>query len=405
MSSQLPVRSLDILAVIVEVGSTMENTPVLQAQVGEQLVALSRMGYEAGLITFVRDRQAFERAIGHKLRAAGVAIILLPDRGLAQNLWEMSRMLRKLVDKTGVNRAYVRGFWGALPIALSGLRRLPYVFDVRGSNFDEALARGNGRIKRAVYFWLENHGISRATRVAAVSHPLAQVVKQRFGVDEVEVIPCCVNFEDRDVGQAEAAARRVQMGFSPEDCVLVYSGGLSFYQQIPATLEIWRKLLDMPEVRFLLMTSDDPQKAKPLVGDLSDFGSRLVHLSLPSREVPAALAAADIGFLLRDARELNRVASPVKFPEYLSAGLSVVGSPGTGDVSDLIKEWNVGCLVDPADVREGTERVRSLIHRRRSDPEAWRERARELARVRFDWFAYGEAFARLYGPAAVLQEQ
>jgi glycosyltransferase involved in cell wall biosynthesis len=391
-------REIDALFVFLDIGFLLENTSVFQSQVGDQLIALRRMGYTAGLLASARDRAIFDRVIGQRLRDAGVEVWLVDQTNFPQLLLRLSAALRRLTVTRHVRRAYVRGIWGAAAIALAGRRhKLPYVYDLRGSLADEMRAVGSSAPKRAFYEGLERWCIAGADRVSAVTRALADTVARAHHRERVCVVPCCIDPPLMTVPAEAAARRRQELGFAPDDCVLVYSGGLSFYQQVPAMLTIWRRLRDDPAIRFLLLTNEDPHAAPMFVGDLSVFGDRLLHLSLPRSEIALTLASADLGFMLRDSRELNRVASPVKFPEYLCAGLAVVASPGTGDASGLIEQHQVGTLVDPGDIDGGVEAVRAMIRRWRAEPSGFKNRARELVRIHYDWHAHAGTFQELYG--------
>ena len=61
---------------------------------------------------------------------------------------------------------------------------------------------------------------------------------------------------------------------------------------------------------------------------------------------PEYLAAADLGLLLRDQTTLNRVASPVKFGEYLASGTPVIMTPQIGDFSSLVARKGLGTIID-----------------------------------------------------------
>lgn len=397
-------KRLDVLAVFLDIGFHLESTSVFQSQVGDQLIALQRQGYRVGLLAVVNDQARFDRVLGDRLEAAGVEVFAVPERGFARNLVNMAATLRQLARARAIGHAYVRGIWGAVIIALAGLRgRLPYVFDVRGDLGDELVAGGSPAYKRAIYLAIERWSIRGATQVSAVTNALANVVSSGHGGRNVAVVPCCIDADAMTAPPDLAAARREELGYRPGDVVLVYAGGLSHYQQVPAMLAMWRRLRDEPQLYFLLLTNDDPHKSTAVVGDLGDFGGRLRHLSLPRAQVPTTLGAADIGFMLRDSRLLNRVASPVKFPEYLCAGLSIVGSPGTGDASALIERHDLGVLADPDDVDRGVAAIRALIAMRRSAPEDCRARARDVVQRVYDWRAQSATFAQLYGsPHALL---
>jgi glycosyltransferase involved in cell wall biosynthesis len=390
-------RACDVLAIIIDVALTLENSAVFQSQVADQLLALRALGYRVGLLAVSREAQVFEQVVGRRLRDAGVELFLVPDRGFARNLLAMAASLRSVRRLRAIGMAYARGVWGPVVLALGAAWSVSYVYDVRGALADETKASGRVRLKQHVYAALERWAIRGATRVTAVTRALADVVARAHSINQVEVVPCCVDIAAVTVDPAAACSRRSELGYSATDVVLVYSGGLSHYQQVPAMLALWRRLRDEHDVKFLLLTNEDPHSVPAVVGDLGDFQGRLRHLSLPRAHVPVTLAAGDIGFMLRDARELNRVASPVKFAEYLAAGLAVVASPGTGDASELIERRQLGTLVDPAQLERDETRVRHLLQALRGEREAMRQRARALAAEHYDWQAHREAFRRLYG--------
>ena len=67
-------------------------------------------------------------------------------------------------------------------------------------------------------------------------------------------------------------------------------------------------------------------------------------ISLPQHEVEKELWKYDFGFLLRDNINVNNVASPIKFLEYVGNGVIPIISEGIGDYSSLVKEKNIGVL-------------------------------------------------------------
>jgi len=111
-------------------------------------------------------------------------------------------------------------------------------------------------------------------------------------------------------------------------------------------------------------------------------------MSIGRNEVPAYLNAADIGFLLRAPHPLNTVASPVKFGEYIGSGLTVVSSPGVGDVSSFIEQEDVGILVDADQIEPTTASILQMIDELRNDRLERSQRSRNAARTRYSWEAY-----------------
>jgi glycosyltransferase involved in cell wall biosynthesis len=393
-------QRLDILAVIIDVGLMLENSAVFQSQVGDKLIALKRQGYSAGLLAVSREFHSFESAIGTRMRAAGIQIYLVKDGGFLRNILRMAGSLLKLQTEVNVGTAYVRGLWGPVVLGITRpFRKLDYIYDVRGSIGDESLAIGMHKLKRALYLAIETWGIRGSSGTTAVTRFLAKSTSARIENRAVRIIPCNVDSEKFAVTDEQIRSTREAMGFSPDEIIFVYSGGLSHYQQVPAMLKLWRKFLDEPDVRFLLLTNDDPHSKPLVVGEISDFGEKLQCRSLPRSEVITVLGSASIGFMLRDSRELNQAASPVKFSEYIAAGLAVVASPGTGDISDDVIAHRVGILIEPSNIDEGEGLLKSLLVDFRKDGPNFRVRSSSLAKAKYDWQAYESVFRSLYQKA------
>jgi hypothetical protein len=106
------------------------------------------------------------------------------------------------------------------------------------------------------------------------------------------------------------------------------------------------------------------------------------------------LATGTIGCMLRGTQELNRAASPVKFAEFLAAGLAMVASPRTGDASDRVTRLAIGVLVDPERLDDGETQV--LQCEARNYPAGLAARCRAAARAHYDWAPYEPVYRMMY---------
>jgi glycosyltransferase involved in cell wall biosynthesis len=162
-------------------------------------------------------------------------------------------------------------------------------------------------------------------------------------------------------------------------------------------LKLWSMFIDKDNIEFLLLTNDDIHSNPTSTSLFKQFEGRITHMTVSRYDIPKYLAASDIGFMLRDDRNLNRVASPVKFPEYLSAGLAVVSSPNVGDVSELISNNRVGLLINPHSIEEGFMLLSGYINSfGELNKENFREKCRYLSKKIYTWEAYRNVFNKLY---------
>lgn len=391
----------DVLFLILDGGLTIENSTVFQAQVVDQVIALRKLGYTVAVLCAFKDRAKFQFAAGNKLKEHQVPVHLVSDLGLLKNIFSFAAALKSLKRTEEIGRIYIRGFWAAFPILLaSPMSRSSYVYDVRGDIVDESAARGRAGYRQFLLRMLETFALRRARYVTCVTKRLASIVQSRARLKRLpEVIPSCIDLFDFSFSEEARAARRAELEYTDEDIVLIYSGGMAHYQMIAEMLALWRGVFSLNgHIKFLLMINSDPPSLERSVGSLDDFGSRLKVLNLPRSEVFATLSASDIGCLLREDRALNATASPVKFAEYLAAGLAVVSSPGVGDLSERITNRNLGVLVKPLMVSPEVDKLADFILAFETDRAVFRDRALRAARNRYDWFSYRSIYHRLYGP-------
>ena len=199
---------------------------------------------------------------------------------------------------------------------------------------------------------LEADAVKNADFRIAVSSELVNYWRERYqyqgkeGTDHV-VIPCTLGNEHQVDSLAKRAESREVMGFSEEDVVVVFSGSLAGWQSLDELSSMLRKCLkDQPRVKLLFLT-----KSHEMIKDLHhSFPDRVSRKWLKPSEVPIMLAAGDYGLLLRTDAQTNRVASPVKYAEYLAAGLKVLISPRIVDYAGFTRSNEVGFALDDGEL-------------------------------------------------------
>ncbi len=195
---------------------------------------------------------------------------------------------------------------------------------------------------------LEAEVLYRSDLRLAVSNALVDHWRERYNYrgDRHLVIPCALGRSVERRQAEEPAAIRQEMGWGEEDVVLVYSGTVVGWQSLGllhAALLPW--LLEDRTHRVLFLS-----ETHHLIAQLeAEFPRQLARRWVSHQEVRSYLLACDHGLLLRDDYVTNHVASPTKFAEYLSAGLSVIISDGVGDFSAMVLEEDLGMVLKSGD--------------------------------------------------------
>jgi glycosyltransferase involved in cell wall biosynthesis len=236
---------------------------------------------------------------------------------------------------------------------------------------------------------VERQAVLEADLRIAVSEALVQHWRDRFGYAGSDhlVIPCTLG-QDLERPLEVKSDLRAQLGWSPDDLVLVYSGSTVGWQSLQLLTRMLADVLAADERSRVLFLSEDDPHIRLLV---SRFPDRVARRWVPHAQVHDALSACDIGLLVREPSVTNRVASPTKFAEYLSAGLMVLVSEGLGDLAPLVRDEKLGWVY-----AEGS--VARMIRPTVED----RQRMQRVVRERFSKSAFDTSYRQLLrclGPA------
>lgn len=171
----------------------------------------------------------------------------------------------------------------------------------------------------------------QATAISAVSESLKNNLISNYGVDNDKIVvnPCIAGKQFSFNTQARARVRR-KLNLSNRDTVVVFStGGNNQWQKTKETVAA----LAYQGLKVLNLSKE--AIAHPNV----------INLFIPYAQMSEYLSAADIAIIFRDHHVVNKVASPIKFSEYLACGLPVIANDSIDQVVDVIKRHRVGIII------------------------------------------------------------
>ncbi|MGZ3921461.1 MAG: glycosyltransferase [Bacteroidia bacterium] len=179
----------------------------------------------------------------------------------------------------------------------------------------------------------------------AVSNQLIEYWKTQYNYSSTKhvVIPCTLNkvFEEYIPDENNQYKLKRELGFEKGDIVFAYSGSLAGWQSFHLLADFIEPVLKSNDNARLLFLSE---KDKNIIDLEKKFPGKVYCKKVSPSEVPAYLSIADYGLLIREKSITNRVASPVKFAEYLACGLPVIISEELGDYSEFVNENKCGYL-------------------------------------------------------------
>ncbi|MFV0463352.1 MAG: glycosyltransferase family 4 protein [Nostocoides sp.] len=226
------------------------------------------------------------------------------------------------------------------------------------------LAVSGNRTQRAVDAWaaVERASIGAADRVITVSTPIAQRLQADHALNRPPevVLNCPIRWQyptsSRDL--------RDEAGLPGSTPLVVYSGAVSMARGLDTAIDA---LIDLPGIHLAIVTVPYPH---PLRGALLDQANRIgvadrVHLvpPVPSHEVPAYLAGADIGLSpIRGDAVSYDLALPNKLFEFIHAGLPVVTSD-LAEMGSFVRRHDIGEVFPQGDAAACASAVKSALSR------------------------------------------
>jgi glycosyltransferase involved in cell wall biosynthesis len=222
-------------------------------------------------------------------------------------------------------------------------------YDFRGLVHDESYLRNQSKLRRKAVKELEKFASKRADQLGAVSKKFEAYLKNTFKTNmPIYVTPCCIE----NVHRKEFIIKK-EMKF-------VYLGGISAWQCFDEILVLYKRISDNVEnVSLTIITKQTDIAARKA----NSLGLKDVTIkTLTHDKVLIDLCNYDFGFLLREKRLLNEVASPIKFLEYTSRGIIPIITKGIGDFSEEVEKNNIGILLDSPNSAVDIVSLLNLVH-------------------------------------------
>ncbi len=319
-------------------------------------------------------------------------------------LWDDAATLRRwLRRRFAADERFVIRCRGAqaTQLALRARSRHPQsrvVFDCRGSEPDELLYKTGQDLARPeswssemcaaheACLSREAHAVRGADHILCVSGALRDRLLERYGADcgMITVVPCCPDVDLFGSFLSQRDGIRSELGLSRK-FVVAYCGSLERYQLPDESLRMYRIIRGLePNAHFLAVTTH----VERMIAAVNRAGIAEADCTIrtcPPSEVPRYLASADVGLLLRDRSMVNQVASPVKFGEYMAAGLPAIISEGLGDYSAAVASHRLGVVVDWQASDESLCRQVSPFISDTAGREEMRVRCRRFAAGELSW--------------------
>lgn len=211
------------------------------------------------------------------------------------------------------------------------------IFDARGAYYAELneynVVKDEGLKKQIAE--LERKALDQSDFRLAVSGALVNYWKDHYHYEKNRhvIIPCTLS---HDFGAGfptpeQIVERRRAMGYAADEVIFIYSGSSAGWQSFGLVDDMMCEYLKAPKARLIVLSDHFDASFKVM----QQFKDKLSVQFVEPSKVKDYLFISDYGILYREQSVTNKVASPVKFAEYLNAGLKVIISDNLGDYTDF----------------------------------------------------------------------
>lgn len=242
---------------------------------------------------------------------------------------------------------------GPITIGIPGLvakniRKKPLIFEVRDLWPEGAIQLGllKSTLGKKLAYWFEKKCYNSASAIIALSEGMADSIRERYGLNNVYVIP---NASDNKLfGQVQMEWELPS--WAKNKIIFTYAGSLGLMdnciQIINAAAVIDKELQEKIVIVFL---GDGAERPRLEENVLQNNISHVKFLGLkPKEEVVGWLQNAQAAFLVfKDVPVLN-TSSPNKMFDAFAAGLPIIQTT-QGWIKDLIEKYDCGLTVLPDD--------------------------------------------------------
>lgn len=373
----------------------------LRSQVLSPFAFLASLGHDVWILTLGCPSEDVGQRLLAETTAQGLHVVLIPPAAFSPvNYMRAFFAALRLIWRQSPDALYAREVFGG-GIALLArwtLRRpgLQIIYDFRGAIPEEIsfYARGaSAWFKRHLFTFLEQRLAAHSTRLNAVTLHLSRHVAQRYGRGADTVIPCCVDLV-AEVDADERERVREALGVTASCRLYVFSGSLNQWQCFDETVRLFSMISERDEFARLLVLTPELDKASAALAACLPT-DRFRVKSVPQKDVTRYLSACDVGFLLREDSIVNQVAFPIKFGEYLSAGLGVIATEGVSVIADILRQEGLGVVIHSHN--PNLEAILAWADEQAASGTAARWKAQHYVRARLSWPSYIEEFRVLYG--------
>jgi glycosyltransferase involved in cell wall biosynthesis len=279
-----------------------------------------------------------------------------------------SKILYSIIRQNNILLLHARSFnpaFLAIIIKIIFKPSIKVIYDNRGLYIDELIYRNallKGSLKEKIYRTIERLIINKCDQMVVVSNVFKSYIVEQWDKNNKNIINKTImipnrtqqNFNDSDIAFKEEGTK--------VRTICVYSGSSASWQGIDDFYHVFSIILNkIPTTHFKILTYE-PEIFLNHPPENIKLSERLVVKKIEFSDVKSELINATFGIHLRKPDVVSSVSAPIKFAEYLAAGLPVLLNEGIGDTESIVKKYNVGAIIKKNDYESAISEMQELLN-------------------------------------------
>lgn len=285
-------------------------------------------------------------------------------------------------------------------------RRLKYIFDFRGLWVDERIDKGSWdidklthRIQFRIFKALERLLISYSDAIVVLTDAMKhELFSLGFVEKNIEVIPCCCNFNKFRIDSESYSSIRKDMNIGSDKILLGYIGSVGPMYDFKCMFKFFQENCIFESKLHLLLLTNSNQKAKNIALKYlkPDIMNKVTFRSVDHSEVPKYLAALDISIFFLKQSYARLGTSPTKFGESLASGVPVICNANIGDLNKHIDEMNCGLIIKNEELFSDFNAKKAVYTKVKSVLEIDKSNIRQTAKRTYDLSIAKQKYSKIY---------
>lgn len=372
--------------------------PLGQSQVLPYIEGLSKKGYSFSLISFEKPllfekRKEHIEMICERSGIEWIPLTYTKKPPVLSTVWDVVKLNRavKKQMKSGIELIHCRSYIPSL-VALHIKRKfnIPFIFDMRGFWADERADGGIWNMDRAIfkavysYFKKKERAfISESTHMVSLTENGKKEMLE-WGIEglndsHISVIPCSADFNLFECSSMEKKkAAKVRLGLSEDTPVLSYMGSLGTWYLFDDMIDYFVSFRKRNSgAKFLILTQHDQDEVRFHLMEKNIPDDDVILTFASREELPSYMHASDHSVFFIQQSYSKKSSSPTKMGELLAMGIPVVANNQVGDVEEVVKDLDVGVVVNSLDANGYDEALNLMGAYESTDPQVIRSRSKD----------------------------